>query len=119
MAESSLNGWKTLWKKEKLLIIRNFSFSHCVFKRLVFQTLKNQGLFGKGLTSTSHFRIQEEREERHKIKRAMRGGDPGGGGGGGPGNGYGGGGGMGDIDIFDPMDDEKKARFDPDDSQGR
>ena len=27
----------------------NFSFSHCVFKRLVLQTRKNQGLFGKGL----------------------------------------------------------------------
>ena len=29
---------------------RNFSFSHSVFKRLVLQTGKNQGLFGKGLT---------------------------------------------------------------------
>ena len=28
----------------------NFSFSHSVFKRLVLQTRKNQGLFGKGLT---------------------------------------------------------------------
>ena len=27
----------------------NFSFSHSVFKRLVLQTRKNQGLFGKGL----------------------------------------------------------------------
>ena len=27
-----------------------FSFSHSVFKRLVLQTRKNQGLFGKGLT---------------------------------------------------------------------
>ena len=27
----------------------NFSFSHSVFKRLVLQTCKNQGLFGKGL----------------------------------------------------------------------
>ena len=27
-----------------------FSFSHCVSKRLVLQTCKNQGLFGKGLT---------------------------------------------------------------------
>ena len=26
----------------------NFSFSHSVFKRLVFQTRKNHGLFGKG-----------------------------------------------------------------------
>ena len=28
----------------------NFSFSHSVFKRLVLQTRKNQGLFGIGLT---------------------------------------------------------------------
>ena len=27
----------------------NFSFSHSVFQRLVLQTRKNQGLFGKGL----------------------------------------------------------------------
>ena len=27
----------------------NFSFSHIVFKGLVLQTLKNQGLFGRGL----------------------------------------------------------------------
>ena len=30
----------------------NFSFSHSVFKRLVLQTRKNQGLFGKGLRSS-------------------------------------------------------------------
>ena len=47
--ESFPNGWKTLWEKEKLLITSNFSFSHSVFKRLVLQTRKNQGLFGKGL----------------------------------------------------------------------
>ena len=29
----------------------NFSFSHCVFKRCILQTRKNQGLFGKGLTN--------------------------------------------------------------------
>ena len=29
----------------------NFSFSHSVFKRLAQQTRKNQGLFGKGLTT--------------------------------------------------------------------
>ena len=49
IAESSENGEKTLWEKEKLLIMSNFSFSHSVFKRLGMQTRKNQGLFGKGL----------------------------------------------------------------------
>ena len=49
MAESSQNEQKTLWEKEKLLVTSNFSFSSSVFKRLVLQTRKNQGLFGKGL----------------------------------------------------------------------
>ena len=49
MAEISTNGWKTLWEKKKLLVTSNFFFSHSVFKRLVLQTRKNQGLFGKGL----------------------------------------------------------------------
>ena len=38
-----------MWEKEKLLVMSNFSFSHIVFKRLILQTCKNQGLFGKGL----------------------------------------------------------------------
>ena len=49
MAENSLNGWKTLWEKEKLFLRSNFSFSHSVFKRLVRHTRKNQGLFGNEL----------------------------------------------------------------------
>ena len=35
--------------KEKFLITSNFYFSHSVFKRLIMQTSKNQGLFGKEL----------------------------------------------------------------------
>ena len=38
-----------MWEKEKLHVPSNF-LSHIVFKRLVLQTRKNQGLFGKGLT---------------------------------------------------------------------
>ena len=38
-----------LWEKKKLLVASNFSFSRSVFKRLVLQICKNQGLFGKGL----------------------------------------------------------------------
>ena len=49
MVENSLKGQKTLSEKEKLLVMSNFSFSHIVFKRLVLQTHKNNGLFGKGL----------------------------------------------------------------------
>ena len=42
-------GRKQCGKKEKLLAPSNFSFSHSVFKRLLLQTRKNQGLFGKML----------------------------------------------------------------------
>ena len=42
---SFLNGQKTLWEKEKLLVTSNFSISHVVFKRLVLKTCKNEGLF--------------------------------------------------------------------------
>ena len=37
MEDSSTNGLKTLWEKEKLLVTSNFSFSHSVFKRLVLE----------------------------------------------------------------------------------
>ena len=50
MAESFPEGEKTLREKEKLLVASNFSFSRSVFKRLILQTRKNQGLFGKGLS---------------------------------------------------------------------
>ena len=59
-----------MWKKEKLLVMSNFSFSQSVFKRLVLQTRKNLGLFGKGLnpitprhTKQSWFRQPFSREK--------------------------------------------------------
>ena len=55
MAESSPKEQKTLWVKEKLLVKSNFSFTHSVFKRLILQTRKNQGLFGKGLIKNGSF----------------------------------------------------------------
>ena len=57
MAESSTNGYKTPWEKEKLLVTSNFSFSRSVFKGLVMQTRKNQGLFGKGLICRNYFML--------------------------------------------------------------
>ena len=44
-------GRKRCGKRKKLLVSSNFNFSlsHSVFKRLVQQTHKNQGLFGKAL----------------------------------------------------------------------
>ena len=54
MAESSPNGSKTLWEKQKLLIMSNFSFSHCVFKRFVSQGRQKMSLCGNGLTPFSN-----------------------------------------------------------------
>ena len=50
MSESSPNWLNTMWEKEKLLIMSNFSFTHGVFKTLVQQKHKKKGLFAKGLT---------------------------------------------------------------------
>ena len=47
MVERFPNRQKTLLEKDKLILMQ-LSFSHSVFKRLVLQTRKNQGLFGKG-----------------------------------------------------------------------
>ena len=55
MAESSPNGLKTHWEKEKLLVTSNFSFYHSVFKRVALQTCKHQGLFGKELRVGIYF----------------------------------------------------------------
>ena len=53
MAECSPHCEKTLWEKEKLLITTKFSFSLRVFIRLVLQTQKHKGMFGKQLND--HF----------------------------------------------------------------
>ena len=44
-AQSSGKGKKTLWEKEKLLVMSGLPFSHSIFERLVLQTHKNKGLF--------------------------------------------------------------------------
>ena len=49
MAESSQKRIENTVGKGKLLVTSNFFFSYSVFKGLVLQTLKNKGLFGKGL----------------------------------------------------------------------
>ena len=66
MAESYPNRQKTLREKEKdkLLVTSNFPFSNSVFKRLVLQTRKNQGLFGKGLNNF------ENGVKHHKINQS-------------------------------------------------
>ena len=44
------------WEREKLLMTSNFSFSNSVFKRLLLQAGKNQGLFGRGLKVTCYLK---------------------------------------------------------------
>ena len=51
MAERSPKWIENTVGKGKLLVTSNFSFSHSVFKRLVQQTHRNHGLFGKGLNA--------------------------------------------------------------------
>ena len=53
MVESTPKRYRTLWEKEILLIMSNFSCSHNVFKRLVQQTCKNIVLLGNGLNPPS------------------------------------------------------------------
>ena len=72
MAGCCQNGKKTMWEKEKLLVMSNFSFSHDVLKGLMLQTHKNQGLFGKGLEkkkATKYF-ARPKRKENHHTERA-------------------------------------------------
>ena len=40
---------ETLWEKEKFIVTAISPFFHSVFKRLVLQTCKTKGLFGKEL----------------------------------------------------------------------
>ena len=71
MAERSQNRLKTLWEMEKLLFMSNFSFSHSVLERLLLQTRKNQGLFGKGLNETQNIKFVSHRVENIVGKREM------------------------------------------------
>ena len=53
MVDSSPNGSKTLWEKEKLLVTSNFSFSHGVFEILVLRHVKTRACLGKGYGNQS------------------------------------------------------------------
>ena len=49
MAESFTNEKKTLWGNGEIAHCEQFLLFHCVFKGLILQTRKNQGLYEKGL----------------------------------------------------------------------
>ena len=59
MMKSSQKGWKTLWEKGEIgrnCSLRAIDLFPTVFsKRLVLQTRKNQGLFGKALKCRLQF----------------------------------------------------------------
>ena len=63
MAESSPQRKKTLWKKEKLLVMSNFSFFRSVFKRLILKTRKNKDLLGKGLMHLARVNSENKKTE--------------------------------------------------------
>ena len=63
---------KTLRKKEKLLFTSNFSFFHSVFKRLVLQTRKNKGLFGKGLIETTEASCRRTVSQYNAIAGSLK-----------------------------------------------
>ena len=66
--KSDENGEKfSSREKEKMFIMSNFSFSDSVFKRLVLQTCKNKGLFGKGLNTNHTFHKDENVCENEKL----------------------------------------------------
>ena len=44
-----------------MMVTSNFAFSHSVFKKLLLQTHKNQGLFEKGLIWTNPYFVVWER----------------------------------------------------------
>ena len=71
MAESYQNGYKTMWEKEKLFVTNNFSFSRSVFKRVVLQTRKNKGLFGKGLTTLKRHAQKTPTRKRVREKTSI------------------------------------------------
>ena len=54
-----------------MLDTNSFSFSHSVFKMLLLETCKNQGLFGKGLESLSS-RVVKSRDSLVKGKRHLQ-----------------------------------------------
>ena len=54
MEKVLLKGRKHWWKRRKLLVTSNFSFSTSVFERFVLQTSNNQGLFEKGFIKISN-----------------------------------------------------------------
>ena len=64
MMISCLTMQKTLWEKEKMLVTSIFSFSHNIFRSLIYQGISNLGLCDKGLkvkidhkTLNSNFKI--------------------------------------------------------------
>ena len=68
IAESSPNGWKTLWEKEELLVMSNFScFPQCFRKTCTTDTLK-AGLVWERVNTLQHNSNFRQPWERHLLK---------------------------------------------------
>ena len=71
IVESSLEGFKTLWEKDKLPITNNFSFSHCFQKTC-------SGKHRKSRTVTEYEQmLQQHYSNFTKSFRHLRGPEPG------------------------------------------
>ena len=69
ITESSPNRDKNTVGKGEIARYEQFSFFHSVFKRLVLQTRKNQGLFGKGLSNVQNPRFRYNLGKINSRKR--------------------------------------------------
>ena len=62
---------KTLWEKEKLLIMSNFSFSHKVFKSCLVLMRQNEYLWSKGLTKQTEQGLTERITDEQGNKASI------------------------------------------------
>ena len=62
----------TVGKEDITRKMSNFSFSHSIFKRLILQTRKNQGLFGKGINVNNLSLYQRQNDRMVLIQSICR-----------------------------------------------
>ena len=71
-----MEGLKTVWEKEKMLITSIFSFSHNVFKSPLCQGHLESGLYGKGLMEQSCFCMTLKMKAfEYSVEKAENGGN--------------------------------------------
>ena len=58
---------KTLWEKEKLLVMNDFFFSHTVFKSCPLLMHQNENLWSKGLIMIKSFAVNPKETTHFKL----------------------------------------------------